>query len=416
MKMKKLRKILVTAYAINPYKGSEDGTGWNICKQMARKNRLIIITRKNNREEIERYMAENPDPIYANMEFGYFDLPKWAMNWKKKIGERGYVLYFQLWQLLMPVYIWRRNYRFDIAHSLNFHSDSHAHFLWVFNKPTVWGPVGHHPVVPNSFIRKYGKLAYLKDRLYGSVKWMMKNLNPFFRLALAKTDLIFVINSEVREKINANPSKVVVLPAVAAEWPKDRAKSTDKFTILSVGRFVAMKGFDLCIKSFARFYNGLDEASKDKVELVLVGKGEEEARLKAMVAALKLEHCIHFNSWVSKEELAKIYGRSGVFFFPSHEGAGMVIPEAMSYGLPIVCFDNVGPGELAMNSAIKVPYTNYQASVQAFSQALDKLFRDKKKYKELENNALYNFYQYYTWERKGLFIQRAFRNYLKTVS
>jgi glycosyltransferase involved in cell wall biosynthesis len=177
-----------------------------------------------------------------------------------------------------------------------------------------------------------------------------------------------------------------------------------------------MKGFDVCIKSFARFYNGLDQASKKKVELVLVGKGEEEARLKEIVKELKLEHCIHFVSWVNREELADIYGRASVFFFPSHEGAGMVIPEAMSYGLPIVCFDNVGPGELAMNSALKVPYTNYQDSVQSFSMALDRLFSDKRKYRELADNALYNFYQHYTWERKGMFIQRAFRNYLKTVS
>ena len=34
-----------------------------------------------------------------------------------------------------------------------------------------------------------------------------------------------------------------------------------------------------------------------------------------------------------------------LFSFPSHEGAGMVVAEAMSFGLPVVCLNNEGPGE-----------------------------------------------------------------------
>ncbi|MFB0924248.1 MAG: hypothetical protein QMB65_03030, partial [Vicingaceae bacterium] len=133
--------ILITAYAVNPFKGSEDGTGWNISKEIAKDYNTIIITRKNNRPEIERYLEENEDPIHHNMQFEYHDLPNWAMFWKKKIGPRGYVLYFYFWQLLMPLFILKNKLKFDLCHALNFHSDSHPHFLWVFGKPTIWGPI-----------------------------------------------------------------------------------------------------------------------------------------------------------------------------------------------------------------------------------------------------------------------------------
>ena len=69
------RTILVTAYAVQPYKGSEDGMGWNMIVQIARFNRVIAITRKNNREAIEKYLAEENIPEAENMEFAYFDLP-----------------------------------------------------------------------------------------------------------------------------------------------------------------------------------------------------------------------------------------------------------------------------------------------------------------------------------------------------
>ena len=108
--MTKERTILITAYAVNPYKGSEDGTGWNISRELSKTNKVIVITRKNNRQEIERYLSENPNSEnLENLTFYYHDLPQWVMTIKKKLGERGYVLYFYLWQLFMPFFIKKIN-------------------------------------------------------------------------------------------------------------------------------------------------------------------------------------------------------------------------------------------------------------------------------------------------------------------
>ncbi|WP_276836161.1 hypothetical protein, partial [Chryseobacterium cucumeris] len=61
--------ILATCYAVNPYKGSEDAMGWNFVYQIARFRKVIAITRENNKIHIEKYMAENPDPVYMNIQF-----------------------------------------------------------------------------------------------------------------------------------------------------------------------------------------------------------------------------------------------------------------------------------------------------------------------------------------------------------
>ena len=50
--------ILLTAYDINPYKGSEAATGWNFTIQATRKNKVVAITRKNNKQNIEKYIKE----------------------------------------------------------------------------------------------------------------------------------------------------------------------------------------------------------------------------------------------------------------------------------------------------------------------------------------------------------------------
>ncbi len=86
-------RVLITAYAVDPYKGSEDGTGWNISNALSASYDITVITRENNAANIEKYLSEHPNP---HLRFEYFDLPYWAMWWKKKIGERGYVLYYFL--------------------------------------------------------------------------------------------------------------------------------------------------------------------------------------------------------------------------------------------------------------------------------------------------------------------------------
>lgn len=396
-----MKTVLITAYAINPYKGSEDGTGWNIAKGISKEYKTIVITRKNNQEHIDNYLKEFPDPIHSNMEFYYFDLPNWAMFWKKKIGERGYVLYFYLWQLFITFFISKNKLSFDLAHNLNFHSDSHPTFLWVFGKPTIWGPIGHHPKVPKEFLLPiYGRKSFYKDRLYYSVKWMMRNLDPFYRLSVYKATKIIGINSSVQKVMRAPKDKVEIIPAVASNPVKPNEKKKGGFTILSVGRFVEMKGFDIAIKSFAKFVLSIPQEQRESVKLKLLGKGEYSDFLKKLAKELKVEKYVEFVSWVEKTEMHDIYSQSDIYLFPSHEGAGMVVPEAMSYGLPVITFDNVGPGELQKDAGIKIPYSTYDKAVEDFANALKTLFDSPGQRLRLSINSSFTFKESYTWNKK----------------
>jgi len=61
-----MKKVLITAYAVNPYKGSEDAMGWNMLLQAARYQQVIAVTRKNNRPAIEIYSTTpgNSRPVF----------------------------------------------------------------------------------------------------------------------------------------------------------------------------------------------------------------------------------------------------------------------------------------------------------------------------------------------------------------
>ena len=78
-----MKRVLATAYDVNPFKGSESGTGWNFAVQLARYNHVTLVTRKNNKSEIERYIQQN-GPI-DNLNVEYFDYNNGILYVKKAI-------------------------------------------------------------------------------------------------------------------------------------------------------------------------------------------------------------------------------------------------------------------------------------------------------------------------------------------
>lgn len=123
--------------------------------------------------------------------------------------------------------------------------------------------------------------------------------------------------------------------------------------------------------------------------------------LKQLISNHKLKDAVEILSWVPKSEMGALYASASAFLFPSHEGAGMVVPEAMSYGLPVMCFDNAGPGELVGNAGIRIPYASYNASVNAFARQLIQLYQNPARVRELTEKSLARFYTEFTWTKKG---------------
>ena len=50
-------RVLVSAYACEPGRGSEPGVGWHWVREIARFNEVWVITRMNNRKAIETALA-----------------------------------------------------------------------------------------------------------------------------------------------------------------------------------------------------------------------------------------------------------------------------------------------------------------------------------------------------------------------
>lgn len=397
-----MKTIVVTAYDINPYRGSEAGMGWNFSKQIARYHKAIVITRKNNQGNIDKFIAEHNLSI-PNLEFRYYDLPYWMRFWKK--GGRGASLYFYLWQLFMPIFIKAKGIKFDIAHNLNFHADSYPSTLWTLGKPMVWGPINHNEKIPASYIKGiYTTSEYFRDRGVWAFKQIFWYLDPFHFLSRKMAKKIIGANTSVKKRLRIPDSKFVIIPSAGTDKIEGATvhKRQETFHVLVVGRFMTIKAFDLALLSFGRFYELLKPEQRANVKMTLLGKGEKKDYLHNIAQGLEAVDNIHFLEWIEKKDMGGMYQNADVFFFPTHEGAGMVVPEALSYGLPVLCFDNAGPGEFVNDKcAIAVPYTDYKQSIEDYAQALLKIHDDPDLYQSLSQGALERFDEYFDWNSRG---------------
>ena len=134
--------------------------------------------------------------------------------------------------------------------------------------------------------------------------------------------------------------------------------------ILSIGQFIPRKGFDILMQAAA---NGIPNA-----DIFIVGGEPTEEYLK-MCADLKLTN-IHFVGFMKKEKLAEVYRAADMFVLPTREDIwGLVINEAMAYGLPVITTDRCVAGlelvEEGVNGAI-VPVEDADALARKMRELL----------------------------------------------
>ncbi|MBO0949646.1 glycosyltransferase [Fibrella forsythiae] len=400
-----MKTVLATAYAVNPYKGSEDGMGWNFILQMARYNRVVAVTRPNNQPAIDRYWAEHPEltELQQRTRFLYFDWPYWLRFWKK--GPLLSMIYYYGWQLSLAIWLRRQRLTVDLVHNVNFHNDWTPTFLWLLGKPLVWGPVGHHPAIPDVALREFGWKAALQERVLWAVKQTFWKLDPFLRLSKLQASHILCMNQAAADVLHLPASQYSLVPSVASApvsvSSSGRAGST-LFRVLSVGRFVPLKGFTSTVRAFAYFYHQLAPDDQQRTQLTLVGSGPAEPLIRQLIADCGIGHCVEIINWLPKEAVAACYQSASVFLFPSYEGAGMVVAEAMSYGLPVLCWDNDGPGRFVHpDSKLRVSCQVLEVGEMQLANRLDSLFHHPSFYEHESQLALQRFKTNFNWSVRG---------------
>ena len=211
------------------------------------------------------------------------------------------------------------------------------------------------------------------------------------------------MNSQVPKYLNLKNTSYSISPSVASkDFGFDEHTKKDKFTVISAGRLFPLKGFDLAIHAFAGFIAKRNETERANCEFLIVGKGPELETYRKLVNKLKMNDYVKFIPWMERTELLKLFKKSSAFLFPSHEGAGMVVAEALSFGLPVICIDNCGPGEyINSDCGYAIPYSSYNKTVTDLAYSITKLFESPTLQKLMSQKARQRFLEKFEWDLRG---------------
>ena len=182
------------------------------------------------------------------------------------------------------------------------------------------------------------------------------------------------------EKIVSGP-KCIYIPNIIDKLPNKKSL-LNMNNLITIGRMEAVKGFDDLIDIIK-----LVKEKVPSVKLFMIGDGSLKKSLENKVKENDLEDNIIFTGFLSKDEMDKYFLKSKLYVMTSHsESFGLVLLEAMSYGIPCIAFDSAsGPCNLLKNDVgILVKNRNKEE----MANIIVKLFNSQKEIEKMSKSSL----------------------------
>jgi glycosyltransferase involved in cell wall biosynthesis len=337
-------KLLISAYACAPNRGSEHGSAWNWTSEAARLGEdVTVLVSPAHRDAI--LAATERDPALQRIRWLFPEVAFWPLQQgKEPVWERTYNL---LWQreALRVARALHRERPFDLVHHLTWGGVRAPTFLGTLGAPLIIGPVGGGETSPAGLRDRMP----LRGRVLESVRDLSNatiELNPIVRQGLRKAGVIFartadtknLLSPPLRAKTYVQMELGVMPTQIGAPRPVRQAPRK----LLYAGRLLYWKGVHIAVEAMAQLVANMPDA-----QLTIVGNGPEEARLKTEIAQRGLGANITFVSWMPQEQFLRLYDTHDLFVFPSlHDSTGWVVLESFCKGLPVACLNLGGPKDI----------------------------------------------------------------------
>jgi len=377
-------KILLSAFACSPYRGSEAAVGWQYAIHLARHHDVTVLCGDVEREKPtakEHARFKQVSSLPPGLSIVYVE-PSRATQ----ICERIHRLSLMWWMFYVAYNLWQRSAlrvarqlvrqdRPDVVHHLNMIGFREPGYLYTLGIPFVLGPLGGANNTPHG----YGSACGQENRLTGSLRtvvneiqkriaWRPRQAARAARHIWAATPReramvteIWGCEAELFPETGANPQ-----PEFTPRPPLDDA---GRLRVLWSGSHCQRKCLPILIDALAT-----PELSS-RVVVTVLGEGSETAAWKARAVAKGVADSFVWKGRVTHEEAVRTLASNDVCVLTStREGTPHVVLEALGAGVPVICHDACGMGLVVDDSCgIKVPLADFQSSVLGFRQALIQL-------------------------------------------
>ncbi|HUC95246.1 MAG TPA: glycosyltransferase family 4 protein [Candidatus Saccharimonadales bacterium] len=310
--------------------------------------------------------------------------------------------------------------------------------IFAANQPSLW--IAY--VVKLLFSKKYvGYLAQPTRFLYPrrvdketglyfvkkeTVSYSAKLMNKF-RKSIKKIDLLSVQNAEkilVNGEYMTNVIKKIYkvkaenCPAGAHYLNKTKGFKFKKTGNVRINGYILKKPYILMTNRHAwqkRFEFGLSAFSgllsqSNNYSLVISGASTLYTNeLKVEIERMGLTDKVLFIGLVKDRYLDKLYKNAAVYLYTApQEDFGMGVIEAMGQGVPVIAWNDGGPGKNIING--KTGFLMKRGDIESFTQGLVRMVHDTKLCTQMGKNAVLEVKNKYSWKNHFYLLEDSLKS------
>ena len=305
---------------------------------------------------------------------------------------------FTQWRLKRVVRRLVREVRATVVHQPTPVSPRSPSFIYDVGAPVVIGPMNGGMEYPPGFKVGVGRL---KNGLRSAAR-AIAPLTHLVARGKRKAAVLLVANKRTQASLPpGSATRVIELVENGVDLDvfrmPDRRRDVDgPPSFAYIGRLIPWKAVDLLLIA------AKEALRQTPFRLIIIGDGEERARLEALTRELDLVAQITFTGFLSQTECAAQLERVDALVLPSlFECGGAVVLEAMAKGLPVIATNWGGPADyLDATTGILVDPDNREQFITGLAAALIRMAGSPELRRSMGAAGRARVEDVYDWQRK----------------
>lgn len=393
-------RVAMLSYACDPAGGGEHWLGWGWAETAARFCDVTLFTPPKSRA------STAPAAQKARICVQFVDLPRWLRWTSEHLGTAGLWWRKIAWAKKAASVVRSQIEAFDIVHQTTFHTFRVPFYAASLGKPSVWGPMAGGEMTPPGFDEFLGPSADAeRKRVRQNLRWLKWGR---VQKSLRDVSCIFASNQTTRDFLpDFTREKTIVVPPNtlrAEDTPRlrDHAGTAGRLKLIYAGNCVDTRSIPLVLRALE---------SLSGVELVVAGGGTALDGWRVEAGRLRIKDRVTFTGRIPREQLVQLYASSDALVFPAlRDSGGSALLEAMSIGLPVICLDWAGPGEMVdAGSGIKVAVHSPEQTIRDLSAAFVRLRDHPGIAASLAAAAIERVRSHFTWDAKEKILRTTYQ-------
>lgn len=410
------RKILISAYACSPKKGSEPGVGWGFVSELSKHHELhVIVEEEKFKTDINDWLARHPGSSVAKNVCFYF-LKKERNRTLRKIWPPSYYYYYRLWHIeamnLAATIIKQR--QIELCHQLTMVGYREPGYLWKLNIPFVWGPIGGAGFFPLQFASSIGSAPTLYYLCYNLFNFTQMRFSKRVRMAARRAGegLITATSENQHMAMRYWGEQSTQITEVGTKQmklgsPTARANA-EPLKLVWSGLIIPRKGLFLALRAISIL-------SKDiNVELHILGDGPLRRKGEKLARELGVSDKCIFYGWLPRKDCEELLCKMhGSIITSLRDLTSTVIIEALQYSLPVIAPKHCGFVDvLDDNCGVLCDVEDPKIFIHQLADAVTKFYLDESYRMKLSAGASLQGNKF-TWAQKIKAVNEIYEKKLK---